>query len=98
MSIQSPHKTLNLVNRQGDPLQRVKRTWKTVRKQAQLEDVRLHDLRHTFASFAVSQGQSLPIVGALLGHSQAQTTMRYAHLMDDPLIGAVEAIGAGMFA
>ncbi len=48
-------------------------------------NVRLHDLRHTFASLLVSNGSSLPLVGALLGHTQTQTTMRYAHLHDDPL-------------
>lgn len=59
--------------------------WRTVRWQAGIEDVRLHDLRHTYASVLVSQGLSLPVIGALLGHSQAQTTQRYAHLMDDAL-------------
>jgi integrase len=47
--------------------------------------VRLHDLRHTYASILASQGLSLPIIGALLGHTQPQTTARYAHLLDDPL-------------
>ena len=59
---------------------------------AELDDVRLHDLRHTFASVAVSNGVSLHIVGALLGHSQPRTTARYAHLFDDPLIIAAEAV------
>ena len=60
---------------------------------ANLDDVRLHDLRHTFASVAVMNGMSLPIVGALLGHSKPQTTARYAHLASDPLLEAAELIG-----
>jgi integrase len=53
---------------------------------------RLHDLRHTYASLLASQGQSLPIIGALLGHTQPQTTARYAHLLDDPLRAATEGV------
>ncbi len=55
---------------------------------------RIHDLRHTYASILASAGQSLPIIGALLGHTQAATTQRYAHLMDDPLRAATERVGA----
>ena len=55
---------------------------------------RLHDLRHTFASILASEGLSLPIIGALLGHTQAQTTARYAHLLDDPLRAATERVAA----
>ena len=54
---------------------------------------RLHDLRHTYASVLASQGLSLPIIGALLGHTQAQTTARYAHLLDDPLRAATQLVG-----
>lgn len=57
-----------------------------------LDDVRLHDLRHTFASIAASNGLSLPIIGALLGHKQPQTTARYAHLVGQPLREASETI------
>jgi integrase len=53
-------------------------------KIARLSGVRIHDLRHSFASHLVSSGVSLPIVGKLLGHTQQQTTARYAHLADDP--------------
>ena len=53
--------------------------------------VRLHDLRHTYASILASRGLSLPIIGALLGHTQPQTTARYAHLLDDPLRAATES-------
>jgi integrase len=55
---------------------------------------RLHDLRHTFASHLVSMGHSLPVIGALLGHTRAETTARYAHLFDDPLRQATERVGA----
>jgi integrase len=61
-------------------------TWRTT--------VRIHDLRHTYASVLASQGLSLPIIGALLGHTQPQTTARYAHLLDDPLRAATERVGA----
>jgi integrase len=57
-------------------------------------DTRMHDLRHTYASILASHGLSLPIIGQLLGHTQAQTTHRYAHLMDDPLRAATERVGA----
>ncbi len=55
---------------------------------------RIHDLRHTYASVLASAGLSLPIIGALLGHSQPQTTARYSHLFDDPLRQATERVGA----
>ena len=69
----------------GKPVQEIKRFWHDVRKQAKITDVRIHDLRHTFASLLVSGGMSLPMIGKLLGHTQVQTTQRYAHLFDDPL-------------
>ncbi len=54
----------------------------------------MHDLRHSYASFLVSSGLSLPVIGALLGHAQPRTTARYAHLFDDPLREATERVGA----
>eukprot|EP00439_Symbiodinium_sp_Y106_P089859 s1_g2395.t1 len=72
------------------PLTDIKKTWESLRRKAEIEDVRLHDLRHTYASLLASSGVSLPIIGALLGHTQAQTTARYAHLLDDPLRKATE--------
>lgn len=69
------------------------KVWTIVRDMADLKDVRLHDLRHSFASLAVSDGASLPIIGALLGHADSATTQRYAHLHDDPLREASEAVG-----
>jgi integrase len=62
-------------------------------RRAGLEGVRLHDLRHTFASIGAGASLGLPIVGKLLGHSQAQTTARYAHLDADPLLRAANLIG-----
>ena len=56
--------------------------------------MRLHDLRHSFASILVSAGASLPLIGQMLGHTQPQTTARYAHLYDDPLREAAEMVGA----
>ena len=69
------------------------KVWKRIRSMAELKDVRLHDLRHSFASIAVSGGASLPIIGALLGHTNSSTTQRYAHLSDDPLQAASDAVG-----
>ena len=69
------------------------KVWERVRKTAGLSDVRLHDLRHSFASIAVAGGASLPIIGALLGHAHSATTQRFAHLSDDPLRAASEAVG-----
>lgn len=82
--------------RNGNALTDVKRTWAAVCEAAELVDVRLHDLRHTYASILASEGLSLPIIGALLGHTQAQTTARYAHLLDDPLRAATERVGAAV--
>jgi integrase len=67
--------------------------WAKIRKDAGIPEVRMHDLRHSFASYGASLGLSLPMIGALLGHTQAQTTQRYAHLMLDPLRQAVGRIG-----
>lgn len=79
---------------EGRALVDVKRTWAAVSKAAGLGNTRMHDLRHTFASIAVSQGQSLPVIGAMLGHTQPQTTARYAHLFDDSLLNAAEMVGS----
>lgn len=64
--------------------------WQRIRKRANLSGVRIHDLRHTYASNAVSSGMPIQMVGRLLGHTQLQTTMRYAHLADDPVKQAAE--------
>ena len=75
------------------PLTEIKRTWASVCKAAGVTDVRLHDLRHSYASVLASSGLSLHIVGALLGHTQPRTTARYAHLYDDALRAATERVG-----
>jgi integrase len=70
--------------------------WQLIRKAAGITGLRLHDLRHSFASSLVSSGSSLPVIGALLGHSQPSTTARYAHLYHDPLREAVERHGTAI--
>jgi integrase len=74
------------------PRHDLKRPWDAVTKRAGLTKVRLHDLRHTYASFGAGGGLGLPIIGRLLGHAQSATTARYAHLDNDPLRRASEAI------
>ena len=66
--------------------------WGRIRKRAGLEDVRLHDLRHSYASGGLLVGEGLPMIGKLLGHSHVQTTARYAHLADDPVKAAADLI------
>jgi integrase len=68
----------------------IQKPWQRIRAIAGLNDVRLHDLRHSFASVAVSGGDSLYLVGKVLGHRQYRTTERYAHIMDDPLRGVAD--------
>lgn len=80
----------------GGPLKDPKKAWDTIRKKAGTPDVRIHDLRHTYASHLVSSGLSLSIVGKLLGHTQVSTTQRYAHLADAPLREATELLGNKM--
>jgi integrase len=76
------------------PLTEIKHFWATICRKADIKDCRLHDLRHTYASILASAGLSLPIIGALLGHTQPNTTARYSHLFDDPLRQATERVGA----
>jgi integrase len=78
----------------GQHLVNLEKPWRRIRKKAGLEDVRLHDLRHTYASIAAGLGQGLHMIGQLLGHSQAATTHRYAHLAADPIKAATDEIGA----
>ena len=72
----------------------IKSQWAEICKAAGIVGARIHDLRHTYASVLASAGLSLPVIGALLGHTQIQTTMRYSHLFDDPLRKATERAGA----
>jgi len=78
----------------GSHLINLQKPWRRLRARAGLGDVRLHDLRHSFASFAAAEGASLLMIGKLLGHTQAQTTQRYAHLVADPLRNVAETVGA----
>ena len=68
--------------------------WRRIRRRAGLDDVRLHDLRHSFASGGLLVGEGLPMIGKLLGHSRVQTTARYAHLADDPVKEAADRIAS----
>ena len=68
--------------------------WWRLRAEADLRDVRLHDLRHTYASIAIMQGESVATTGRLLGHSSSVTTLKYAHLSDSSVREAVNALGA----
>jgi integrase len=70
----------------------MQKPWRRIRKLAGLEDVRIHDLRHTFASGGLLVGEGLPMIGKLLGHRQVQTTARYAHLAADPIKQAATRI------
>ena len=79
--------------RSGRHLVNIEKTWRRVRHDAGLDDVRLHDLRHSFAAIGAGVGLGLPVIGALLGHTETSTTARYAHLAADPVHAANEAIG-----
>jgi integrase len=74
-------------------INRLEHDWRVIRAAAGLEGVRLHDLRHTHASLLVGAGLSLPIIGAMLGHSKPATTSRYAYLADQPLREAAAIVG-----
>ena len=87
----NPHVICGLTK--GACLVNLQKPWRAIRKRAGLDNVRIHDLRHSFASIAVASGMSLPMIGKLLGHSQPQTTARYAHLADDPMKLAADQIG-----
>ncbi|KAB2833128.1 MAG: tyrosine-type recombinase/integrase, partial [Caedimonadaceae bacterium] len=81
---------------EGKPIQEIKKAWDTIRKKSGFAELRIHDLRHTHASHLVSSGLSLSIVGKLLGHTQASTTQRYAHLADEPLRQATQLFGSNI--
>lgn len=78
----------------GTHLTDLERPWRRIRTRAGLPDLRIHDLRHSFASSAVGLGESLPMIGKLLGHTQVQTTARYAHLAQDPVRSAADRIAS----
>ena len=83
--------------RPGSHLTDLQPPWQRIRAAARLTDVRIHDLRHTFASGGIAAGENLPMIGKLLGHTQVQTTARYAHLASDPVKRAADKI-AGQIA
>jgi integrase len=86
--------------KEGSRLTDLQHPWRRIRGKAGLNDVRIHDLRHSYASGALALGEGLPMIGKLLGHTQVQTTARYAHLANDPVKTAAgrvsDTIGAAM--
>lgn len=81
------------IKRRGQPQSSLGGFWTMICAEAELSDIRIHDLRHSYASILASSGASLPIIGAMLGHTQASTTQRYAHLLDRPLREAADLVG-----
>ena len=79
----------SIQNKKLTPLRHV---WKKICKLAEINDVRVHDLRHTYASYAVSKGYSLPVIAKMLGHADIKTTERYAHLHQDPINKAIDDV------
>ena len=78
----------------GSRLTDLQHPWRRIRARAGLDDVRIHDLRHSFASGGLLVGEGLPMIGKLLGHTQVQTTARYAHLANDPVKSAANRIAS----
>jgi integrase len=85
-------------DREGKPIVSLRKTWESLCVTAQIKGLCLHDLRHNYASVGAASGLSLPLIGALLGHSQPSTTARYAHLAASPLDDAADAIGERILA
>ena len=79
------------------PVVDLKKFWKSLLTDADVQDYRIHDNRHTHASQLVSSGMSLAIVGRLLGHTNPMTTQRYAHIADEPLRAAAEVMASKMY-
>jgi integrase len=88
----NPHLVAGAI--EGKPRADLKKPWTAVQRAAGLEGVRLHDLRHSYASVGAGASLGLVVIGKLLGHSQASTTQRYAHLDSDPMRRAADTIGA----
>ena len=83
-------------NGESGHISSINRAWKQLKKSARITGLRVHDLRHSFASELVSGGASLPLIGSLLGHRSVQTTQRYAHLYPDAKREAIERVGAAI--
>ena len=77
----------------GSHITDLQKPWRRIRAHAELQDVRIHDLRHSFASRGLALGEGLPMIGKLLGHTQMQTTPRYAHLARDTVKASAARIG-----
>ena len=80
----------------GAPLRNLQYPWEILRSRAGLEDVRIHDLRHSFASRALALGEGLPVIGELLGHRRVRTTARYAHLALDAVKTSASRVAASI--
>ena len=80
----------------GQHYSNLNNAWAVVRSRAGLDDVRIHDLRHSFASRALALGESLPMIGKLLGHRKVQTTARYAHLARDSVKEAAARVAESL--
>ncbi len=80
----------------NQPHQSLHYIWGLIRKEANIEDVRVHDFRHHYASIAIKHGESLKIIGSLLGHKHSGTTLRYIHLDDEVMLDAVQTITSSM--
>ena len=78
------------------PLSGIIRQWAKIRRAAAIPDVRLHDLRHSFASVAINNGVSLMLIGRLLGHALPETTARYAHLEDSSIAEAASRVSQSL--
>jgi len=77
----------------GKPLVNISKPWKVIREAAKIENCRLHDLRHSYASLLAASGASLLMIGKLLGHASTQTTARYTHLADEPVVQLNKEVG-----
>jgi integrase len=94
MSLGSPKREFVFENGDADgPYAGLPKIWERIRRSGEFGGLRMHDLRHSFASLGVVSGAPLAVVGALLGHSDSATTQRYAHLTNDPIRNASEMIG-----
>ena len=82
--------------RPGARLSSLFEPWRKVRARAGLDDVRIHDLRHSYASRALALGESLPVIAKLLGHAQIQTTARYTHLARESVREAATRVAEGI--
>jgi len=80
--------------REGSHWVNVERSWRRIRSAAGFPELRMHDLRHSYAAIGAAAGLGLPVIGRILGHTQASTTQRYTHFADDPLRAAADRISS----